>query len=103
MHEFIDVHLYTLRDWVSPLTVSITRRAAILVLRGGISKGRTILIVGPCNAGKTALWLQVWTVHLRCVPHRAVSVSMYILLPLQMLLWPCKEIVFCMHNLDFCC
>lgn len=33
--------------------------AALLVVRGSVSRGRTILILGPCNAGKTALWLQV--------------------------------------------
>lgn len=36
--------------------------AALLAVRGGVRRGRTILILGPCNAGKTALWLQV------CVP-----------------------------------
>jgi hypothetical protein len=34
-------------------------RAALLAVRGSVSRGRTILILGPCNAGKTALWLQV--------------------------------------------
>lgn len=33
--------------------------AALLAVRGGVRRGRTILILGPCNAGKTALWLQV--------------------------------------------
>jgi chloramphenicol 3-O-phosphotransferase len=34
-------------------------RAALLAVRSSVSRGRTILILGPCNAGKTALWLQV--------------------------------------------
>lgn len=41
------------------MTAMCSLPAALLAVRGGARRGRTILIVGPCNAGKTALWLQV--------------------------------------------
>lgn len=35
------------------------RAAAVLLLGSFRSKGRSILLLGPCNAGKTALFLRV--------------------------------------------